>query len=71
MAITTELYGCPLFWLLVLFLSVTLSIPFLLAMVYRSVYREPNIYAHEEIPDPCWEEGCFKKDHKEDSEDDN
>ena len=61
MAITTELYATPLFWLIILLLAVTLSIPFLLSRVYRHVYKEPEVYAQEEIPDPCWEGGCLAK----------
>ena len=45
MAITTELYNTPLFWLIILLLSVALSIPFLLSRVYRHVYKEPEVYA--------------------------
>ena len=69
MAITNELYGSYLFWLLIIFLSVTLSAPLLLSRVYRHVYKEPEIYAHKEISDPDCEKGCLSK--VEDEEDNN
>ena len=69
MGITFEdgLYHTPLFWLLVLFISVTISLPLLLSRVYRHCYLEPSIYAQTEIDDPlCGNEEEVKQPKKKD-----
>jgi len=58
MAITNELWGSPVNALIVLFVVGTISLPFLGARVYRNCYKEPELYAVEEIDDPCWKGVC-------------
>ena len=60
-AITTELHSL-LFWLVLFFITVTISLPFLLMRVYRALYLEPEVYGQPEIKDPWLDKevvNCF------------
>lgn len=61
MAITNELWHSPVFWFMIIFITTLISLPYLGARVYRHCYLEPDIYAVEEVADPCWDSkvGCF------------
>ena len=69
MAITNELWGSPVNALIVLLIVVTISLPFIGARVYRHCYKEPELYAVEEIDDPCWKEGVCGENFQLDSDD--